>query len=87
MYCASPQLAVRQAQRWLLASTQDASPAIKVLHANYAAATIDLMRQLWPDPVIIAETGEDPHRLAQEASQAQDQAQALILRQCPSLRP
>lgn len=87
MYCASPQLAVRQAQRWLVASTQDRSPAIRILHANYAVATIDLLRQLWPDRVVRDATGIDPYSLLQEATKAQDEANRLAMQLCPDLKP
>lgn len=58
-----------------------------MLHADYAVATIDLIRQLWPDDVIQTSTGINPYRLLQEATTAQDRAKDLILRACPSLQP
>ncbi len=49
MYNHSVSPAVRQAKRWILAAEQDRDPRIAFLHASYAVATIDLIRQLWSD--------------------------------------
>jgi hypothetical protein len=81
-----PLIAVRQAQRWLRAAKQDQHPAIRVLHANYAVATIDLIRQLWHDQQIQAMTGIDIVALLRAAMLEQDQAAVAIAAQCPAVK-
>lgn len=76
MYNHSIGLAVRQAKRWILAAEQDRDPRIAFLHASYAVATIDLIRQLWSDVQRI--TGARMIDLHAQASALQDRSASRI---------
>lgn len=80
-------LAVRQIERWLIASRQDQHPAIALLHADYAMGDVDLVRQLWTDQEVVAATGKDMRLLNQHAAAAQDAAKKRILVLAPQLDP
>lgn len=79
--------AIRQIERWLIATKQDRHPAIKMLHANYAVGDLDMLRQMYTDQEIMAVTGKDSLALLRIATHAQDQAQQELARLCPSLVP
>lgn len=79
--------AIRQIERWLIATKQDRHPAIKMLHANYAVGDLDMLRQMYSDQDIMTATGKDALALLRAASHAQDQAQQELARLCPSLVP
>lgn len=74
---------MRQIERWMIASKQDQHPGIKLLHANYAVANLDMLRQMYDDDEIKARTGKDPQRLMIIATQLQDEAQNELARICP----
>jgi hypothetical protein len=69
---------VRQIARWLRAARQDRDPGIRFLHASYAVANLDMLRQLASDAETAAATGADPVRLHAEASALQDEAQRAL---------
>jgi len=71
-------LQVRQIHRWLRAARQDLDPAIGFLHASYAVANLDMLRQLASDAEVRAATGADPVRLHTQATRLQDQAQRAL---------
>lgn len=79
--------AIRQIERWLLAVKQDQSPAVKLLHANYAVGDLDMLRQMYSDQEIVTATGRDPFQLLQQATAAQDHAQQELLKLCPGVLP
>lgn len=78
MYNQSINLAVRQAQRWIRAAEQDRDPRIAFLHASYAVATIDLIRQLWSDADVQRITGARMIDLHAQASSLQDRSASRI---------
>lgn len=79
--------AVRQVERWLFAARQDRHPGVALLHANYAAGDLDLLRQLYEDADVKRVTGRDMLALLAEASRLQDEAQAALVRLCPGWVP
>lgn len=87
MFPAQIQTAVRQIERWLVASRQDRHPAIAMLHADYAMGDVDLVRQLWTDQEVVAATGKDMRQLNQQAAEAQDAAKRRIVAIAPQLDP
>lgn len=81
MYLCTPaalSIQVRQIERWLRAAAQDLDPGIKFLHASYAVANVDMLRQLATDTDVQQATGADPVRLHARASRLQDQAQQAL---------
>lgn len=79
----SLQKAVRQIERWLYAASQDISPGITMLHANYAVGNLDMLRQMYSDRDIERATGKSAFKLLHQASKLQDKAQRELLRLCP----
>ena len=79
------QIAIRQIERWIIASQQDVNPGIKLLHANYAVGDLDMLRQMYNDKFILSMTGQNPHSLLIAATALQDKAQAEIKEICPEL--
>lgn len=86
MYNHSITLAIRQAERWILATQQDKHPAVKNLHADYAVATLDLIRQLWSDRDIQRITGRDPFTLLSTATTLQDESASILRSLCPTIK-
>lgn len=83
MYRCSPEalhLQVRQIERWLRAARQNGDPGIRFLHASYAVANLDMLRQLASDVEVLRTTGADPVRLHTEATRLQDEAQGALER-------
>lgn len=78
---------IRQVERWLTAARQDEHPGIKLLHANYAAGNLDMIRQMYSDKEIIEVSGKDPQYLMTVATKLQDEAQNELARICPQAVP
>ena len=81
------QVGMRGAQRWTYAARQDLDPGIKALHANYAVAIIDGLRQMYSDSLIRKVTGEDAKALLNQATSLQDEAMKEIGHICPDFIP
>jgi len=77
----------RQGARWATAAAQDREPIIAMLHANYARAAIDHLRQLADDGEIREATGIDPLALERATTALQDRAMRALATRCPSARP
>lgn len=73
---------IRQITRWLIASKQDSNPAVAMLHANYAVADIDMLRQQFSDDVVKKYSGLDVLKLHNEATALQDKAQKELRKKC-----
>ncbi len=79
---------VRQAARWHTAALQDENPLIRMLHANYAASTVDALRQVCSDREIRRATGGlDGRGLQAEVTAAQDDAVRRFAQLCPRAIP
>lgn len=77
----------RQAFRWYIASTQDSNPIIKGLHADYAVAYADILKQTASRDEILQITNLDIDKFIQAASDQQDEYIIEIARKCPDLIP
>lgn len=72
--------AVRQILRWRFAALQNKNPYVALLHSNYFAGNIDLVRQLWSDETVKKITGQDMLSLWKEATILQDKYQNELKR-------
>lgn len=77
----------RQAARYAVASLQDDSPVIKVLHANYAMGYFLALRDLASTDTIERVTGEDFAQFEHRITTIQDQATQALVTASPSLVP
>lgn len=87
MFTSPIQIGIRQIERWLKAAAQDEDPTIKLLHANYAVADIDLLTQQFSYERIKKESGKNPQELYRTAIKYQDEATAELTRLCPNIVP
>ncbi len=77
------QLTARQAARYTVAAAQDAEPAIAILHASYAVAWADMLREIAQPGQLERLTGTSPAAVRRAAQKAQDVANAQLARRCP----
>lgn len=75
---------VRQTSRWSVASEQDESPLISLLHANYGVAYASIMRDIATDDEIKSISGIDIRDFQQKISDIQDKATRKVSDACPS---
>lgn len=75
---------VRQTARWAVAAEQDASPLIANLHANYARATLDALRQIATDSAIRSAASIDVLDFERRVTAVQDGAARKLAAACPS---
>lgn len=74
---------VRSCARWAVASLQDKSPLIAVLHANYAAGYLWALQDCFTDEEIINATGIDVIRFQKSITDVQDIATKGLVKVCP----
>lgn len=77
----------RQAARYMVASLQDESEVIQVLHANYAMGYIMALRDITTDTAFRRVTGEDLDTFEHKIAAAQDVATERLVRNRPDLVP
>lgn len=75
-------LSMRQTLRWRFAALQNRNPYVALLHANYLAGNLDLMRQIWSDEEIKEATGQDMIKLWRDATELQDKYQKELEKVC-----
>ena len=75
---------VRQASRWSVASEQDKSPLISLLHANYGVAYSSIVRDIATDDEIKSVTGINVIDFQRKISDIQDKATQNAVAVCPS---
>jgi hypothetical protein len=63
---------VRQSARYATAAQQDKSPAIAILHANYAVAYLYALKDIVSDSQIHNATGIDVKKFAEHVTNVQD---------------
>ena len=73
----------RQAARWSLASQQDESPLISLLHANYGAGYLWALKDIASDKEIKNVTNIDILKFKQKITDAQDEATMKVTKACP----
>jgi hypothetical protein len=74
---------VRSCSRWAVASLQDSSPLIAVLHANYAAGYLWALQDCFTDKQIYNVTGIDIIKFQKRITQVQDIATRGLVSVCP----
>ena len=74
---------VRSCSRWAVASLQDRSPLIAVLHANYAAGYLWALQDCFTDDQIYNATGIDIIKFQKRITQVQDKATRGLVSVCP----
>lgn len=77
----------RQAARYMVASLQDESEVIQVLHANYAMGYIMALRDITTDTEFRRATGEDLDAFEHKLAVAQDIATKRLVGTRPDLVP
>ena len=75
---------LRQSARWAIASLQDDSPMISLLHANYAAGYLWALRDIYSDVEIINTTGIDFLMFQKKIRNIQDNATKKVSKLCPN---
>lgn len=74
---------VRQSARWAVASEQDKSPIISLLHANYAAGYLWGLKDIATDIEIKAATNIDILKFTQKIMNIQDKSAKIVSKNCP----
>jgi len=77
----------RQAFRWYFASMQDSNPIVKGLHADYAVAYADILKQVATREEIMETTHIDIDEFINSANAQQDAYIVEIAQLCPDLIP
>ena len=78
---------VRQSARWSIASSQDESPFIAVLHANYGAGYLWAIKEFASNEEIYRATGIDVFKFENEIVKNQDKATLKMINACPKYAP
>jgi len=74
---------VRSCSRWAVASLQDSSPLIAVLHANYAAGYLWALQDCFTDDQIHNATGIDIIKFQKSITRVQDISTRRLVSVCP----
>ena len=77
---------LRQAARWSIASQQDTSPIIALLHGNYGAAYLWALTDIASDSEIYKVTGVDVKTLTAKIVAAQDLATQRVSGACKNFK-
>lgn len=75
---------IRQTSRWAIASTQDKSPLIALLHANYSAGYLWALRDIASDMEIKQVTNVDIVKFIKNITNIQDKATKIVSKNCPN---
>jgi hypothetical protein len=75
---------MRGSARWALASKQDKSPLVAVLHANYGCAYLWALKDVFNDYEITSATGIDVIQFQNKITDIQDRATKLVTKVCPA---
>ena len=78
---------VQEATNWSLASTQDKTPIIAVLHANYGTGYLWALKKLATAQQIKNATGLDILEFEKEIVQIQDEVTMKAVKACPNFAP
>lgn len=74
---------LRQSSRWAVASQQDLSPLIRLLHANYAAGYLWALRDTFTDSEIEEYSGIDIIEYRDKIISIQDSSTRAVTAKCP----
>lgn len=75
---------MRGSARWALASKQDKSPLVAVLHANYGCAYLWALKDVFNDYEIRSATGIDVIQFQNKITDIQDTATKRMTNLCPA---
>lgn len=75
---------MRGSARWALASKQDKSPLVAVLHANYGCAYLWALKDVFNDYEIKLATGIDVMEFQNKITDIQDTATKRMTKLCPA---
>lgn len=75
---------LRGSARWALASKQDKSPLVAVLHANYGCAYLWALKDVFNDYEIKSATGIDVIEFQNKITDIQDNATKRMTKLCPA---
>ena len=75
---------MRGSARWSLASKQDKSPLVAVLHANYGCAYLWALKDVFNDYEIKSATGIDVIKFQNKITDIQDTATKRMVTLCPA---
>jgi hypothetical protein len=75
---------MRGSARWSLASKQDSSPLVAVLHANYGCAYLWALKDVFNDYEIKSATGIDVIEFQNKITDIQDTATKRMVKLCPA---
>ncbi len=73
----------RQSARWSIAATQDKSPLIAVLHANYGAGYLWAMKDIATSEQMRQATGIELIKFEKEITKIQDATTKRMVQICP----
>ena len=74
---------IRGCARWAIASKQDTSPLISLLHANYAAGYLWAIKDIYTGEEIYKLTGINIINFQNEITTLQDNATKKVTNRCP----
>ena len=77
----------RQTARYAIASSQDESPVIKTLHANYAMGYLLALKDLATNEEFAKATGDDLLSFERKIAGFQDASTVNLVGDCPHLIP
>jgi hypothetical protein len=77
----------RQTARYAIASSQDESPVIKTLHANYAMGYLMALKDLATTDEFAKATGDDLLSFERKIAGFQDASTVNLVGDCPQLIP
>lgn len=77
----------RQTARYAVASTQDESPVIRTLHANYAMGYLMALKDLTSSTDFERVTGKSLIEFERKISQVQDASTMILVSNSPNLIP
>jgi hypothetical protein len=86
-YKQSINILTRQCARWAIAATQDTSPMIKLLHANYAAGYLWAISDIASDKDFEDASGIDYLRFKTQIMKIQDSATRRVSELCTNFAP
>lgn len=78
---------IRQCARWAIASEQDKTPLVKLLHANYSTGYLWSLKDIASDDEITKTTRIDMKKFTQNILKIQDKSTLYAVKKCPVFGP
>lgn len=77
----------QESSKWAIAATQDATPIVAVLHANYGTGYLWALKDIATKEQIKSATGIDIMQFEKEIVKIQDQTTMMLAKKCPKFAP